>query len=382
MHGRRVVLHAFIQRFRCRDCGATFYEDPPDLSEKRHATQRFVDYVGPETLKRTFVSVATEVGVDEKTIRNIFKDYIAELEASTHFETPEWLGIDEVHLIHGAQCVIGNLKTHTIIEMLKKRTEDSVLKYLRKLPNRERIQLVCMDMWNPYRQVMKEVVPHAVVVVDKFHVLSMASDALETVRKSLKAELPAVQRKTLKHDRFILLRREADLRPDQKLILETWLANYPQLKAAYTLKESFYAIWDNHNRADAIKAYAEWQKQVTEDVQPAFKPLLTAMNNWNTEIFAYFDYRVTNAYTEALNGLIKIANRNGRGYSFDVIRAKMLYTNGFHKTQQRLRLSDNLQGYAMSLSIDHSLNFGADISTLSRQIQSGGFSPFSIKQSG
>ena len=149
------------------------------------------------------------------------------------------------------------------------------------------------------------------------------------------------------------------------------------------MKESFYAIWDNHNhnRADAIKAYAEWQKQVTEDVQPAFKPLLTAMGNWNAEIFAYFDYRVTNAYTEALNGLIKIANRNGRGYSFDVIRAKMLYTSGFHKTHKRLRLSEDSQGYTMRLSVDQRQDFGAEISTLARQIQSGGFSPFSIKES-
>ena len=106
-----------------------------------------------------------------------------------------------------------------------------------------------------------------------------------------------------------------------------------------------------------------------------------AMSNWNTEIFAYFDYRVTNAYTEVLNGLIKIANRNGRSYSFDVIRAKTLYTNGFQKTQKQLRLSENAQGYAMSLSVDQRQNFGADISTLSRQIQLDGFSPFSIKES-
>ncbi len=44
------------------------------------------------------------------------------------------------------------------------------------------------------------------------------------------------------------------------------------------------------------------------------------------EIFAYFDHPITNAYTEALNGLVKIMNRNGRGYSFDAIRAKVLYS--------------------------------------------------------
>jgi hypothetical protein len=35
---------------------------------------------------------------------------------------------------------------------------------------------------------------------------------------------------------------------------------------------------------------------------------------------------VTNAYTEATNGLAKIANRTGRGYGFEVIRACILHT--------------------------------------------------------
>lgn len=45
------------------------------------------------------------------------------------------------------------------------------------------------------------------------------------------------------------------------------------------------------------------------------------------DIFAYWDapVKITNAYTEGLNDLIKVSNRMGRGYSFEIIRAKMLY---------------------------------------------------------
>jgi transposase len=52
------------------------------------------------------------------------------------------------------------------------------------------------------------------------------------------------------------------------------------------------------------------------------------MKNWSQEIFACFDHFVTNTYTEALNGLIQLTNRLGRGYSFEMIRAKMLYDDG------------------------------------------------------
>jgi hypothetical protein len=54
------------------------------------------------------------------------------------------------------------------------------------------------------------------------------------------------------------------------------------------------------------------------------------MTNWETEIFNYFDHPITNAYTEALNGLIR---RMGRGYSFEALRAKILFTEGVHKVK-------------------------------------------------
>ena len=58
---------------------------------------------------------------------------------------------------------------------------------------------------------VQTVIPHAQIVIDKFHVVRMANDALERVRKSLRGQLTAKQRRGLMHDRFILLKRERDL---------------------------------------------------------------------------------------------------------------------------------------------------------------------------
>src|SRR5215468_7986729 len=49
---------------------------------------------------------------------------------------------------------------------------------------------------------------------------------------------------------------------------------------------------------------------------------------WHQEIFAYFAIpgaSVTNAVTEAFNGVTKMANRMGSGYAFAAIRAKILF---------------------------------------------------------
>ena len=47
---------------------------------------------------------------------------------------------------------------------------------------------------------------------------------------------------------------------------------------------------------------------------------------WNIEIFNYFDYKYTNGVMESLNNLIKEIEKRGKGYSFDVLRAKALFS--------------------------------------------------------
>jgi len=47
-----------------------------------------------------------------------------------------------------------------------------------------------------------------------------------------------------------------------------------------------------------------------------FAPRIGVLENWEEEIFAYFDYQVTNAFTESRNNIIQlIKKRNGRWYS-------------------------------------------------------------------
>jgi hypothetical protein len=60
-------------------------------------------------------------------------------------------------------------------------------------------------------------------------------------------------------------------------------------------------------------------------------PLTLAIEHYGEAIFNYFTYRYTAGYTESLNGLMKLLAREGRGFSFEVIRAKVLLTNGLRK---------------------------------------------------
>ena len=117
------------------------------------------------------------------------------------------------------------------------------------------------------------------------------------------------------------------------------------------------------------------------ELMPAFKELVSTMTNWQQEIFAYFDHQVTNAYTEALNGLIKVSNRVGRGYSFEVIRAKMLYDGGLVGERRYFNFRNHFSSYAMPLSPQSQIEqapsgvvlrlVGRELSTLTDQIVQG-----------
>lgn len=329
-HGRRVGLYINTRRFRCRSCAKTFYETLPDVDEKRLMTKRLTAWMGKQAIKRTFASIAEEVGCTEFTVRSVFSDYVNELEQTIRFETPKWMGIDEIHLIK-PRGVIANIQNNTIVELLPNRNKDTVVRYLHHLEGKERIQYVAMDMWAPYRDACMAVIPDAHIVIDKFHVVKMSNEAMEKVRKGLRERLTIKQKRGLMHDRFVLLKREHDLSDKEALNLSGWVKNYDELGLAYRLKEDFFKIYDAQSPDEAQGRYIEWKQQITPEIAPAFADLVRAWDNWTPWILGYFDHPVTNAYTESLNNLIRVMNRLGRGYSFEALRAKILFAEGAHK---------------------------------------------------
>lgn len=385
MHGRRVGIYVSTRRMKCTSCTKTFSEVLPDVDDKRAMTKRLLEWIGKQAIKRTFTSIAEEVGITEGTVRIVFNDYINVLEKTVRFETPTWMGIDEIHLIK-PRGVITNIKNNTAVEILKDRNKKTIADYLYRLKNRDTVQYVAMDMWRPYRDAVTDVIPQAKVVIDKFHVVRMANDAMESVRKSMRADLSLKQKRGLMHDRFVLLRRESELTDQESFNLDGWTKNYPLLGEAYRLKEDFFKIYDAQNETQAMLRYEHWRKSISPELYSHYAPLVTAWTNWQPCIMEYFNHPVTNAYTESLNNLIRVMNRLGRGYSFEALRAKILFTEGAHKViqprpkfERRDSQYDTLNlSYAMYTGMPQSTrsnedpkNYGADLSTLALMIERG-----------
>jgi len=309
-----------------------------DMNEHHFMTKRLVLYIAQESLRKTFTSIAYDIGIDEKLVRLIFQESVKHLNTTTTIKST-CIGIDELYLLNQYRCIITDVEHHQVIDLLRDRRKPSVITYLQHLPDstKEHIAVVCTDMWASYHDATHEALPHAKLVVDKFHVLKLLSGCLETIRKQIRKGLTDKQRRTLMHDRFLLLRRPYDLDERETLILEAWLKNFPRLEVAYHLKEAFYHIYEAPTKEAALQEYFTWFEQITPDIYEAFLPFTLAVEHYGDAIFNYFNHRYTAGYTECLNGIIKLTQRTGRGYSFDVLRAKILQTGGLQRATRRIR---------------------------------------------
>lgn len=324
-YGHRVRIDVRVQRWICRECGGTSVQPLPFMDTTRQMTKRCVDYIAREGVEATFSALARQVGVHEKTVRMICHEAFAAKMADWKVEAPIMLGMDELMLAGAPRAIFVDIGQRRTIEILPTRKHRPVAYWLDTLPKKDRTHLVAIDMWRPYRDLVKAFLPNATVVIDKFHIVRMANQALDRVRNDVRRAGTTVKaRRNPRANRLLMQTGRRNLDPMAIVWLDGMLQNNPLFKAAWSAKEGFYDIWDAKTRADAERLYDDWKASLDPSIQPAFSKLITACTNWRTEIFAYFDYPITNAFTENRNGIIKIANRAGRGYSFDAIRAKAL----------------------------------------------------------
>ncbi len=375
MQMQPVRLEITRPRYRCDSCGKTVMPELPFLDEKRRATKRLVDAIRHRCLGMTFHSLAEQTGLAVNTIKNIAHDLIEELERTVRYETPVIMGIDEVNLAGDYRCVITNLATNNVFQMLEFRTQEHLKPFFESLPNKERVEWVCTDMWRPFKRSFSQYLPNAKLVIDKFHVVKMASEALEEERKKYQSTLSKDQRIQVKKSiRWLVLKRPGNLNSAEQRALEVVRQTIPALAKAYDIKEAFFRIYDDPDKASAMRAFDAWENALPKNELEKFHSLAKTVHNHYEDIFAYWDSpgQITNAYTECLNGLIKLSNRMGRGYSYEIIRAKTLYAKHARKVGSGVRITTPSVTSIPTKGASETVEYGPHIPTLIEFAEEGG----------
>ena len=324
MFNQRVGIVVKGNRYKCKQCGKTFTEKFYSIDDRDKITIRLKEHIKELSLKEPFKKIGDIYTISPTTVKRIFNEYVEEQERAMIFETPRVLGIDEVHLNKKMRCIFTDIEKLKILDMLPNRSKKDVIKFLSKVPDLHKVEVVTMDMWRPYKDSITETIPKAHLVVDKYHVVQYVNKALDTVRKSFRETLSPQQRKQLMRDRFVLLRNKEDLIPADRLNRDIWFTVFPTLRTAYYIKEGLRDMYLCETKQQALAYYKEWKSSIPADMKP-FIEVASIFDNWNTEIFNYFDHFVTNAFTESRNNSIKEIEKRGRGYSFEVLRAKILF---------------------------------------------------------
>jgi len=349
LHGERALIDLDRQRYQCQSCKITFMAASEAFDPDYRLTTRAVKWMEKEAIHKPFTHVGQHMGVDEKVVRNIFRRYAQKREKELKPVAGRIIGIDELYLISQYRCIISNLEKKTVIDLLPQRKYPAVCEYLKHLDGKDNIEVVCIDMWEPYKNAVRAVLPKASIVVDKFHVAKIANECLDKIRKEYQRTLKTGTRLDLMRSRHILLRRSRDLSDEHKAKLAVWRKACPELADAYDHKERFFDIYNSRDPKAAMAAYNAWADSLPLSISKAFHPLQVSVRNWQSEIFGYFGSRYTNAYTECLNGITKITNRTGRGYSFDVIRFKLLFGHSHQK-----RFQPSMKAELMNLGVPFS----------------------------
>jgi len=332
-YGKYAELILHRQRVRCNLCGAFRYMGVLGVHPDHRMTWRAYEYLGRSGVRRTFAEVAREMGISEGTVRKVFKSYSQEkLKEACIDSQPEVLGLDEKHLNGQYRCVLGNIKDRTLIDMLPNRHKATLDRYFASLLGKEEIRVVCTDMYDPYRQVAREHLTQAAVVVDRFHVVNLATTALNNVRRRVGKRLSDKDRARLSHARELLMQRGGGKTDEARAQLEEWFSMAPILSRAYWAKEHFANLYQvAKTRAEAEAYYDEWVRTIPKGLSKDFKKLQDSVHEWRNEILAYFDHPYTTGYVEGVNNMLSTMQRMGAGYAFEQIRAKALLAQSSHK---------------------------------------------------
>jgi transposase len=326
--GRVVYLRIRPKRFRCPYCDdhpTTTQEldwyDPNALHTKAYERHLIVQMVNS-----TVTDVVAKEDVSYDALLGILDRWIATTIDWQALEPFTVLGIDEIALKKGHRDFVAVLTAKTatgrlhVLAILPDRLKATVAAWLQAIPeeHRRRIHTVCTDMWEGYVTAVRDVLPDATLVIDRFHVARHYRDGVDQLRKQelrrLRATLPEEQQDELKHILWPSRKRPADLDEEEQAQLERFLVHSPALRQALRLREELTTIFDTaRSKADGLRRIRFWRQRVSKSGLRCFDGFLSLLDTWLDLITNYFIDHQTSAFVEGLNNKLKVLKRRCYG---------------------------------------------------------------------
>src|SRR5690606_24715916 len=250
-----MVLHLAVPKYHCTQCNRYFRHRFAVIGPRRRATEAYrleVFEAHEGGVSQRKLSVTHQVGsaTVERWYQSFVKQRVSELSGRP---CPQVLGIDEHFFSRkkGYATTLVDLKNHKVFDVVLGRSQASLRNYLKRLPGRENVRVIVMDLSETYRRIAQQYFPNAMIVADRFHVVRLVNQHFLKLWQQYDPE----GRKN--RGLLSLMRRHHwRLSAVQKENLRQYLAQEPVLRALYFAKQQLngFLVMKNMraNRAERL----------------------------------------------------------------------------------------------------------------------------------
>ncbi len=356
---RPTTLLVAVRRYRCTGCGHVWRQDTSRAARPRAKISRAGltwALVGLVVQHLTVARIAEGLGVAWNTANDAV---LAEgkrvlISDPARFEGVAVIGVDEHvwrHTRKGDKHVtviidLTPIRDRTgparLLDMVEGRSKAAFKTWLADRPQewREAVEVVAMDGFTGFKTAAAEELPGAVAVMDPFHVVRLAGDALDRCRRRVQQDLHG--HRGLRNDPLYRARRTLhtgeDLLTDrqrERLVTLFTTPEHVEVEATWGILQRMIAAYRHPDRASGRAAMVAVIDTLREGVPAALvelRRLGRTLNQRASDVLAYFDRPGTsNGPTEALNGRLEHLRGSALGFRnlTNYIARSLLETGGF-----------------------------------------------------
>lgn len=243
------------------------------------------------------------------------------------------LGMDEKSFKRGQSYVtlLTDLDESRVLDVVEERTTEAADRLWETLSpeQKQAVEAVAVDMWEPFIQTIEKQVPEADIVHDKFHVSKYLGEAVDKVRRVEHKELMAQGDETLKGTRQLWLYNPENFSSEQAKEFSALKDLHLKVARAWAAKELFSKFWNYQEKGWARRFFKNWFGWVSRSRLKPMVEVAQMLKRHLDNLLTYLDHRITNAVTEGLNSKIQSLKSAARGFrNFRNYRIRILFFCG------------------------------------------------------
>jgi len=323
---RPVMLWLQIRRFQCQPCQLRPWEVSETFDHRVKWTERLYHQVRAESLQGCPGSqLARRYGLSERTV---FRWTFEKSRGGRRRQLGRTIGIDEYSRRkgHNYNTLIVDLDKGEPIDTFKGRRAEDVIAWFKQRSEEElkRVEVVVLDMSKAFYAGIREIFGDTVQVIDRFHVVKYAVDALDQVIRSVQRQLNEEEKQAFKKLRKRWLTSKDQLDVEEWLERHEWRRRFPELREMLDWVQDVRLWFDRKYEKPAREALLQLIERAKASVQEPLIELAGTLERWFEPIVRYIRQRYTNGPTEGFNNKIKLIQRMAYGLRNERNRRKRI----------------------------------------------------------